>query len=432
MKLAASFLFSFGTKIFSLFILLIARVLTARILGPANLGSIGNALNLTTIISRWGSLGIAPAVQFTTSKYPKRRNVLLVYTITISATIGVLNWLVLIYFKKEISNWQFSSDDLGSYVFHRFLPWLPVIMLSMTLPIFLLGLGKIRRYSLIQILPLLFQTTILCSAFCLPEKVEIIIAAQLIYWIATVVIALTLVEYRSFSYQFDQKLLVTFSAYAIKSWPQVLLQFGISRFGILVGSQYLSTKDLGYFVLASNLSESFLLLNTSVTPLIFNKIAAGGSDVALLGRMLRFSNVAFLIAFVVSMVFGKPLFLLFFGLEFERTWMLFLELLVAVLFQGMIRFILNYLAALGHNITVSLILICQLAILFLIGIPACQLFGIQGLCHASLCAVLVGFVSCMFALGKFERDYHSALSLFSFQKDDIKLLDRLVKRFRDL
>ena len=426
MKFITSFYYTFGTKVISLFILLLSRILTARILGPAELGSLGNALNFTTIVSRWGSMGIAPATQFVSSKYPLQKNTVFFYAIFASVLLGIVNLIFLVYFKNEIPNWQFQSDMNAQWAYLKFIPFLPFIIVSMTLPILLLGSGQIKKYSFTQILPLLLQTVILLIAYFQPLSLDVIILAQIIYWLSTVFIAFFLIGFKNFSLKADKDLLLIFVKYALKSWPQVILQFGITRFAVLIGSQYLSSKNLGYYILASNLSESFLVINTSITPLLFNRISAQGSNIKLLGISLRLSIISFLPVLLITAVFGKPIFIFFFSSEFDQTWNLLLLLLLSILFHSLARICINYIAALGKNTIISMIQLFQLTVLFVVCTLSCPAFGVFGLCWASIAASLAGFVLCIISVQKYEKEYSGSFSLFRFTKNDVNIIFQIL------
>ena len=416
---------SFGTKILSLAILLISRILTARILSPADFGSVGNALNLITIITRWSSLGSGPATQFIASKYSSQRNSLLIYAIIFSVFTGITALLIFYYFKAEISSSQFKNDQSGA-AFLRFIPWLPVINLSMTLPILLLGLGRFKEYSFTQVLPLLFQVVVILLAYNRQNAFNFIVWAQVISWISTVAITLVFIDYKNFSFEFDGKLFEIYCKYALKAWPQVVLQFGISRFAVLIGSYFLSVQDLGYFILATNLTESFLILSTSLTPLVFNRIASRGPDFSFLGKSLRFTGLSFILICPIVTCFGKPIFLLFFGVPYDPSWNLFLLLLISTMFNALNRICMNYIAAMGKNMILSGIQLTQLILLFLGGFWACSVFGITGLCYASTTASVTGFLCYIFIIKKMEEKQISDLfSLFLFERKDIDMLRRI-------
>ena len=416
---------SFGVKILSLAILLISRILTAKILSPADFGSVGNALNLITIISRWGSLGSGPATQFAASKYSSKKNSLLIYAIIFSVFTGITALLIFYYFEAEISSSQFKNDQ-SSTAFLRFIPWLPVINLSMTLPLLLMGLGRFKEYFFTQVLPLLFQVVVISLAYNRQNAFELIIWAQVISWFSTVAITLVFIDYKNFGFEFDGKLFEIYSKYALKAWPQVILQFGISRFAVLIGSYFLSSQNLGYFILASNLAESFLILSTSLTPLIFNRIASGGPDFSFLGKSLRFSGLSFILVWPIVTCLGKPVFLLIFGLAYDPSWNLFLLLLISTMFHALNRICMNYIAAMGKNTILSGIQLAQLVLLFLGGFWACSVFGITGLCYASTTVSVAGFLSYIFIIKKMEEKQISDLfSLFLFNRKDINMFRRI-------
>ena len=246
--------------------------------------------------------------------------------------------------------------------------------------------------------------------------------AQIIYWLSTVFIAFFLIGFKNFCLKADKGLLLIFVKYALKSWPQVILQFGITRFAVLIGSQYLSSKNLGYYILASNLSESFLVINTSITPLLFNRISAQGSNIKLLGTSLHLSIISFLAVLLITAVFGKPIFIFFFSSEFDQTWNLLLLLLLSILFHSLARICINYIAALGKNTIISMIQLFQLTVLFVVCTLSCPAFGVFGLCWASIAASLAGFVLCIISVQKYEKEYSGSFFLFRFTKNDVNII----------
>lgn len=410
-----------GTKVLSLLLLLVLRVLTARLLGAADLGSIGNALNFSTIVCRWGTVGIAPATQFMTSKYASQRNMILTFVLVASIAISITNLVVLFYFEDKILEWQFASDHNGRSAYVKLIPWLPTIVLSMTLPIFLLGSGRIKAYSFTQTIPVFLQLLFIAILAYQIKTINLVLTSQIIYWLSTIMISILFIRPKIFPVHFDLKILKAFGKYAIKSWPQVILQFGIARFAVLAGAQFLSSQDLGFYLLASNLSESFLLLTTSLMPIVFNQVASRGSSPELLGRSLLVSNLSILFAFTASLFFAKPALLIVFGNEFAPSGDLLILLLISVLFQGMIRILSTYFAALSQNGIINLIQLLQLVLLIVTSYLICPVTGPDGLCYAAIVASVSGCVASLIAYRRIEGNSISLVRLFIPTKNDVKV-----------
>jgi O-antigen/teichoic acid export membrane protein len=130
MSFIRSFSFTFGTKALSLVLLLVMRILMARLLGPAGFGSFGVALNLITILSRWGSVGIAPATQLIIGKHPDLKNSVFTCTLILSLILGLINFLLIHFFADELVTWQLGENPSAQNIFRQIYPFMPVIILS--------------------------------------------------------------------------------------------------------------------------------------------------------------------------------------------------------------------------------------------------------------------------------------------------------------
>jgi len=404
MNFIRSFSLMFGTKVISLILLLLSRVILARLLGPAGLGSFGSALNLTTIISRWGSAGIGPATQFMSGKYRDSKNSILTYAITVSLLLGVANILLIQMWGKEIAAWQFSENPPAQQIFRQLFPFLPIIILSMTLPILLLGAGRFKSYSLTQIIPLLVQTLILLSAFWRKGTIDMVVTAQICYWLSTVLIGFIYIGFQNFDIRLDRALLRTYIKLALSMWPLVIFQFGLTRLPVLIGSQYLEIRDLGHYLLALNLAEAFFLVHTSITPIVFNKTISEKSCPAFLARSIRFSNLILLTAFIITCIIGKPIFTTLFGEDFNLSWALLLRLFPWVLVHGMVSILLNYLIAAGERCFVFCTQSLAFVILIILGTVLSPHYRAAGLCLAgfssSLTAFILAFLIIRFSMNK--------------------------------
>ena len=428
MNFIKTFFYTFGTKLLSILILLGSRLLTARMLGPADFGALTNALNFITIISRWGSLGIGPATQFTAAKYPEKKHTLFVYVILASILTGTLSFGLLNFFIKEIYTWQFREVKTTYFVYQKLIQFLPLVILSLSLPILILGSGQIKKYSLTQLLPLLLQSFIVFAAYLQSHPIDYLIITNIIYWFSSVIITLVFIQFKHFRFRFDYDLMVIFTKYGIKSWPQVILQFGVSRMAVLIGAQYLSSEDLGYYILASNVSESLLIVYNSANPLIFNKTSLKGANHLLLYRTIRFSNIFYLAAALTLTFLGKPVFLFLFGEAFAASWHLLLLLLLSVFFYGMMRLYHNYFLALNRNGTVTMIQAIQLFILTASSMLLCPEFGAIGLCVSCIITSAFGMLISMFLMNRIALSQPSVSMLFVPDKKDLEDLKIFLKQ----
>ncbi|MCE7041965.1 lipopolysaccharide biosynthesis protein [Dyadobacter sp. CY312] len=430
MNFIRSFSFTFGTKVVSLILVLLSRVVLARLLGPTGLGSFGSALNLTTVISRWGSVGIAPATQFMSGKYQDSKNPILTYTVLLSLILGLGNMLVAHVFAEEIANWQFAESSSAQGIFRQLLPFLPIIILSMALPIMLLGAGRYQAYSLTQIIPLLIQTLILLSAFWQAATMKTVVIAQISYWLSTVIIGFTLTGFPNFQLGFDRGLLHTYINLSLSLWPLVVFQFGMARLPVLIGSQYLDSPRLGHYLLALNIAEAFLIVHGSIAPIVFNQKISKLAGRETLARTIRFSNLLLLSALIMTCLIGKPIFTMLFGYEFIPSWTLLLKLFPWVMVHGMVNIFLNYLIAAERKRLVYFIQFLSFVGLIISGTILCSLYGSDGLCMAALCSSLTAFIFAYVVLINSKTEKITIAALFIPVSQDWRYLYALLSRLK--
>jgi O-antigen/teichoic acid export membrane protein len=419
MKFLRSFSYTFLTKLLSMVLLLISKVILARVLGPADLGSFGNALNLTTLIARWGSFGIVPATQFISGKYADSKKEILAIATASSLGLGILNMLLIYVFRSNISEWHFVDDQVGMHLFEQMTLCLPILLLSMALPIILLGKGNYKAYATSQLLPLAGQTVILSLALLGTVILQIAVLAQITYWLLMAVISWIQNGYTQFFSVPDAKLTRTFLRKAISMLPLVMLQYGIARFTILIGSHYLSREDLGYYILASNIAETFIIVYTAITPIIFNRTIAKRSDLSFLVRVAGFSNFFMVIVFLVMLWIGKPVFLYLFGSAYDKSWPFLLLLFPGIIMHGVCILFVNHLIASEKNLLVLWSYLAGLVTLIASCNILCAVLGVKGLCLASVLTSFVTMVTCILLIRKRSGNTWQLHALFMPSKQDL-------------
>ncbi len=408
MSFIRSFSITFASKAFSLILLLICRILTARLLGPSDLGVYGSALNLATILSRWGSMGTVPATQLIISQNPLSKNQILTFILLASWVLGIANILIIYAFQEIIMTWQFPGSLAAFKLFKKLYLFLPVILLSMMLPIYLLGLSQYRNYALTQIIPLCVQVSIILSASEMSENNRIVVVAQLASWLTTVLISIVLIGFRNFHFEFSRSLFIKFTHLSIAMWPLIIIQFGLSRFAILIGSHSLSAVELGQYFLASNLSEAYFFIHASLAPIILNQSGADKPHINFLVRSLRFGNLLLIISLTITILIGRQPFLYFFGDDYAGSWKLFLLLIPNVLFHGMVSVFIHHLLARGKKQIALIFQLTSLVILVLSSFLLCPLYGASGLCVASF---ISSFCAWLCYLLKIKYDTNRMLSI---------------------
>ncbi|HEV7381203.1 MAG TPA: hypothetical protein VGN64_15505, partial [Dyadobacter sp.] len=347
-----------------------------------------------------------------------------------SLVLGTINLLIVYIFRTSIAGWQFADDESGKTMFLQMFVFLPLILMSMTFPIFLQGQGRYRSYTISQLLPLVFQTGILALSLVSKLSFQTVLLAQIAYWCvmaATGIINSVTMKYHPI---IDPALFTVFSKLAVNMFPLILLQYGLARFAVLAGSHYLAPADLGHFIVASNLAEALSIVYTSLSPIIFSQSLQQRSDINPLFQTIRFSNMAMVLILLIMLSAGKPIFLYIFGNSYEQSWPLLMLTFPGVVMHGISVLLINYLIASEMTSRVLFVYLTGLFVLISSSTILCPAYGGPGLCSALALSSLTTLVTSSLLIKR--KSNYCIYSLFIPKQEDWLIIKKLAVKKREL
>ncbi|MCC7134202.1 MAG: oligosaccharide flippase family protein [Gemmatimonadales bacterium] len=371
-------------------VVILERIVLAAVLGPSQLGAFGLATGTVSILSRWLSFGAGPAAQFVGGRgqAPERsaRSVLAL-AVGIGSVAGAVSWLALPVLDRLV----FSGQPAGFEIFRRLQPWLPVVVVGMAMSLFLLGRGRLRVYGLLQVLPEAGFLAVLLVGWAIGLGVAGAVIGQVVAW-ATLLIGALVGGWTLWGRgAVDARIVREVAAYGVRSWPLVMLQFGIARIALLVGARFVSAEALGYYVLASGLADALTIIPSLAAQLVFNATSGARDGVRDLAfRVIRLSTWGLLVGGVVIAVVGKPFFILAFGSRFEPAWALMVILLGTTVTRGVLSLQLAFLSGRGRPGKSNYSQVTELVLLLVLVPIAAGRFGATGMAAAAVAASAVG------------------------------------------
>lgn len=383
-------------------VVILERIVLAAVLGPSQLGAFGLATGTVSILSRWLSFGAGPAAQFVGGRgqAPERsaRSVLAL-AVVIGAVAGAVSWLALPVLDRLV----FSGQAEGFEIFRRLQPWLPVVVVGMAMSLFLLGRGRLRAYGLLQVLPEAGFLAVLVVGWAIGLGATGAVIGQVVAW-ATLLIGALIGGWTLWGRgAVDPGIVREVVAYGVRSWPLVMLQFGIARIALLVGARFVSAEALGYYVLASGLADALTIIPGLAAQLVFNATSGAREGVRDLAfRVIRLASWGLLVGAGVIAIIGKPFFILAFGSRFEPAWALLVILLGTTVTRGLLSLLLAFLSGRGRPGTSNYSQVTELVLLLVLVPVAASRFGATGMAAAAVAASAVGVLVASLLLTRLE------------------------------
>jgi O-antigen/teichoic acid export membrane protein len=400
----------------------------ARTLGPAAYGGFGIGLNATTVLSKFFALGTVPATQYYASKKTCGQSdfikTVLLLTLAISAVVmlvsfGILPWALSSY-------WQKQTTGYGVYL--GLASFIPIIMLTNSLSIVLIPWGKIRQYTVIQLIggvliPILFGLFLL---FFPPLSAAVI--SQAAIWVLSFACNVWYIKGSIGHGLFQKTLAEKILSYGLKTWPNVILSLGAARIAVLIGAAFISEARVGLFIVALNLSEAIFGFHSTVGQLLLSEVSEKETDsFPLVQRVMRFSSALFLAMGVMYFAVGKYLVQWFFGDKYSSSFSLSLILLGTGLAHAFHRVLSNFLAGMGFPSRNTITLCCEVAMLAILVPLLSSNFDVQGLAVASAASALFGLIISTIQSLKIMKC--RLWDLYGFTNEDFVILIQKIKGF---
>lgn len=406
-------------------------IIISRILNPEGRGIYALAVFLPAFLMYFSNLGIGLSATFyiASGKYPPKivlgNSLVCVFVHSIFA---ILIGLMIICFFRE----QLFAGVAVKYLFLALLIVPSQLYLSFILPI-LLGMQRIWEYNFFQVLRyvLLFGLIIIFLVGLDAGVTGAIIVEALAAYI-TCIVAFVVVsrETKGISFKINKGYLKDAYQYGIKLYAGNMLNFLNRRFNLILINLFMSPIMVGFFGLASSLSEKVWLIADAIGTVLFPKIASEKDE----EKKTIFTSLVFkttILIVVVICVFlyalGEWLIVFLYSHAFFESVRPFRFLLLGVVAASGWRILENDLRGRGRPGVITIIMSVSCVVNILLNILLIPQYGIMGAAWASVISATVSLIISVFVYCQVSGNKVQSLLLFS--RSDLVAYKNLVRSF---
>ena len=408
---------------------LCTSIIIARILKPEGRGIYSLAIFLPAFLMYFSNIGIGLSATFyiSSGKYPPKivmGNSLI--CLLVHSVFAIVIGLIIIQFFREYLFEGVSVKYLSLSLF--IVP--SQLYLSFILPI-LLGMQRIREYNFFQVLRyiLLFGMVIIFLTGLNAGVTGAIISEALAAYI-TCIISFIIVskETKGISFKIDKGYLKNAYQYGGKLYAGFMLNFLSRRLNLILINFFMSPIMVGFFGLATTLSEKVWLVADAIGTVLFPKIASEKSK----EEKNVFTSLVFkttiLIVVVISIflyIVGEWLIVFLYSPAFFESVRPFRLLLLGVVAGSGWKILENDLRGRGKPGLITCIMAVSFVVNILLNIILIPRYGMLGAAWASVFSTTFSLIISIFAFC--QSSGNGVQSLLLFRQSDLVAYKNLVK-----
>lgn len=392
MRLASGFLLGAASQGLNLLGAIATRILLWRLLGPQAYGGVAISLNVVTVISRVFSFGLAPATQHFGSKLDSRRASVGVTALRLGIATGVLLTLATYGCLPLLGSYLGDEPTATLAMLWLAAGILPVVVTAILMSL-LLSWGRYAHYNLVATTIGTGVPVLLVAASAFTNPTAAAIGAHLTCWAVAVALGWLFTRPATAGGHWQPDLARLMTTYGLASWPTIILAVGAARLATLLGVSYVGVLEIGYFILAVNVTEALFTIFSPTSQLLFTQVSAReAASFGVARRAARLSTPIFLGVAVLYAGLGKPVFVFALGDDAVPAWPLSLILLLAATMHALTRITASINAGLGRPHLNLIALGCEVATLLVLLPLLAPGLGATGLALASVASAAVGLV----------------------------------------
>lgn len=405
MSFARGALILSGSQGISLILSLLSRIILVRLLGQSLFGEFILATTTLQLSSRVLSLGLAPASQYYAGVEPEKPRVigtsLILGVLLALAALGISWWLL-----GPTRGWFFETKDgidhsLGYETYQILLPYLPLLILTMTLGVIFVPFGMTKQYGVLQAGAML-PFVLICSALALIGwKMQAAVTAQIATWVLLSIYLVWHLRPWLAKMRWDGDIARRMIHFGLKASPNVVLLIGVAKFGTLLGARYVDPAQLSLLVLGSTIVDALLSPYNAIGQLILTR--STGNEESKGKTVLEFLRLSILLFLVLTLVVGLlgPLLIpLVFGRDFGGTYPFLMVFLIIGFMHAHFKTLSNFFAGRGRPNIAAIGLVIELGII----VGGLLLFGSQlrswAMPVVGLAGAIFGWVMAMWSMHK--------------------------------
>lgn len=321
---------------------LITSILTARYLGPEGRGVLFVIIAAAQLAAQFGSVGLASSNTYLVARDPNTAPRLLANSIWASMICGaVAAGLILIFMSA------------GSEIFEQSVVILPFLSIGMLLFLLssnlLVGLGWIGRFNIIQVVNVGLGLVLYIGVAIFDLGLTGFLLASLVTALLSGLLCCRAVwRPMGIVLTFCTNLFRKGFNYSLRAYLATVLGFLILRGIVLLMSRMLTSEEIGYYSVASQIGDTFLMLPQAFALVLFPRLVReGGGRWASLLRMMTIT-LSVMGALCALMYWIMPVFIvLLFGEAFAEAVSVSRWFLLTVLFGSLVTVLSQYFAASG-------------------------------------------------------------------------------------
>jgi len=426
---AKSTTITFFTRMANLVIGVIISILLARMLGPDGRGIYALAILIPSLAFIFTNLGINSSTVYFLGRKKYSPQVIagsnIIFSVFISLLAIILILLSLLFFKNTF------LAGVPLYAFILAILIVPFrIFISNSINV-LLGIHRYITYNVMSFLDIFVHLILLLLLFLLSSFT---ILTALIAYLAASIITLIIIYIvlkkiiSTFRFRLNKDYLRDAFTYGSKSYLSNVISFLHLRIDTLIINYFLNPLAVGFYAVATSLTERLWLLSESASVILFPKIASERNDEAkriFTPVLCRNILLLTIIGAILLLLLGKWIILLLYSKKFLNAVMPFQILLIGTIFVSGSKILANDIAGRGKPMINTYINIVSLFINIILNIILIPKYGIAGAAYATTISYSLIFFIRGIVYSRISRN--RIIDILFVKPSDFKLYTSLFK-----
>ena len=343
--LNADVLYTIGSRLVVMVAGFASAVLTARFLGPAGRGEYYYVVTFAALLSQFGNLGLQSSNTYFVAGESSSLGGLAANSALVSLLLGGLLPAGVILLTAELG-WIGSAHWLNLLIGCVLASATLFFLLGSNL---LVGINRIKLFNNFQLAGNFGVLLAILIAAWVHAGVRGFLIAIVTVWLMAALGLLVVVRncpHGTLRPSFS--LIRRGFCYATKAYLVALLGFLVLRGNVFLLQHFHGAKELGYYSVASQISDILGILPASVALVLFPRLVRSTTDAWLSTlRNLGVISVLLLLGIIVAALLAYPFIGLTFGKTYQPSVVILFYMLPSALFLGMASIVSQYLAAMG-------------------------------------------------------------------------------------
>ena len=407
-------------------IALATSVITSRVLGPAQKGSLSIIFLVVSTAQLFVLFGLGSSNVYYGAKNRAELPILTGNSIVAACTLGLLS-IVFVETLTLVSSFQnyFINNNVSLFWVRLVIVVVPFALLIAYLQEITRASGDIFTYNIIALVNILIQfISVACFVWYAEWELQGAVLARIVSYgiVALIVLAVVLRIIRN-KPQFDQNLLRRNFKYGIRLYPGNLAQFLNYRLDLFIVAYFLTPAEIGYYAIATMLAERLWEIPGSIRTVLLYRVAATNDKSSAAIVTARASRVVLVFVGIICLVlaiFSYPLTLFLFGREYIAVAPALIALMPGVWILSCGKLLAIHLAAVGQPEISTYAAVLSLIATIVLDILLVPSMGIVGAAIASTISYI--FATVILVVAFIYRTNISLADIIFVQTSDITIV----------